>query len=443
MSHRKKVITASLWVIGAFGLGQVLRLGGNLVVTRLLEPEMFGIMAIVFVVMHGLVMFSDVGLWAFIVRHKDGTQTHILDTVWTMQVVRGWAIFIVLVLVVLLFDQFKSVLGVDASSVYGYDPLPILLIIIGFTTVINGYTTMAPAVQSKALNRAKLEMVTLASQFLGIVIMLLWAWFVPTIWALVAAGVITSITSLILIYKVFPMRHQFAWDKDVVKEVFHFGKWIVLASVLTFLAQQGDRLFFGASISPALLGVYSIAFMLAGTLTAVSQQLATKVLFSVFSRTVNSGEGVLREVYYDARLKFDAAVYLSAGFLLAIAQPLIEFLYDERYAEAGWMLQILTISIVGMAISAVSQECLSAIGQTKIRMQVMIVRSVGLLIGLPLFFSLYGFEGAVWVVALNVWLGLPVIYWVMYQKDLFSWFAEIRMMPVAILGYGAGNLLLA
>ena len=440
MSHRKKVLTASLWVIGAFGLGQVLRLGGNLVVTRLLEPEMFGIMAIVFVVMHGLAMFSDVGLWSFIVRHKSGTQTHILDTVWTMQVIRGWVIFTLIVLFVLLFQQFKPAFGIDPTSVYGYDQLPILLIVVGFSAVINCYKTMAPAVQSKELNRAKLESITLASQFLGITVMLLWAWLVPTIWALVVAGLISSITSIVLIYKVFPIRNHFSWDKNVAKEVFHFGKWIFLASILTFLAQQGDKLFFGAHISAAQLGVYSIAFMLASTLTAVTQQLVSKVLFPVFSRAVNSEEGVLKEIYYDARLKLDAAVYLSAGGLLAVAPTLIGFLYDERYIEAGWMLQILTVSIIGMAISDISQECLSAIGQTKIRMQVMVVRSIGLLISLPLFFNLYGFHGAVWAVALNVWLGIPVIYWVLNQKNLFSWLFEIRMMPLAVLGYGLGSL---
>jgi len=443
MDHRRKVFTASLWVIGAFGLGQALRLAGNLIATRLLEPEMFGVMAIIFVVMQGLTMFSDVGLWAFIVRHKGGAQAHILDTVWTMQLMRGWIVFILLVLLVLLFQGLKRSIGIDSGSVYGFDLLPVLLIVVGFTAVINGYKTMAPAVQSKELNRAKLETITLVSQSCGIAVMLLWAWFVPTIWALVAAGVTSSIISLILTYKVFPMRHKIAWDKEVVKEVFHFGKWVVLASLLTFLAQQGDKFFFGAYISPALLGVYSIAFMLASTLTSVTQQLASQILFPVFSRTVNSEGGELKAVYYNSRLKLDTVVYLSAGFLLAIAPTLISFLYDERYVEAGWMLQVLTVSIVGMATSSVAQECLSAIGKTKIRMQVMLVRSVGLLVGLPLFFNFYGFEGAVWAVALNVWMGLPVIYWVMYQNKLFSWFAEIRIMPVAIIGYGAGTLLVS
>ena len=43
-------------------LSQLMRFGGNLILTRLLLAEMFGVMAIVNVILAGLVMFSDIGL---------------------------------------------------------------------------------------------------------------------------------------------------------------------------------------------------------------------------------------------------------------------------------------------------------------------------------------------------------------------------------------------
>jgi len=440
--ERKQVIIASIWVIGVFGLSQLLRLGSNLIVTRLLEPEMFGLMAVVLVVMHGLAMFSDLGLWAFIVRHKEGVDSNMLNTVWSIQVIRGWGIFIIILLLASTIFFVKYYFEFNLNGVYGDEDFPLILIITGAVVVIRGYKTMAPAVESRELKRGKLELIELAAQISGATVMIAWAWNNPTIWALISAGIVTSAVSLLLTYTAFPIRHQFAWNKKTVVEVYDFGKWIVLASILTFIAAQGDRLFFGASISARQLGIYSVAFMLANTIISVVQQLSMKVLFPVFGRTVNRDRLNLKSAYYSARLKLDLVVFFLAGLLLALAPVIINFLYDERYAEAGPMLQVLVFSIIGSAFSISALECLSALSITKIRMQVMLVRSVGLLAGLPIFFSLYGFYGALWVVTVNIWLGIPVIYWVMYKQKLFSFFSEIKMSPFIAVGYFSGLALI-
>jgi hypothetical protein len=88
-------------------------------------------------------------------------------------------------------------------------------------------------------------------------------------------------------------------------------------------------------------------------------------------------------------------------------------------------------------------ECLSALSITKVRMWVMLVRTIGLFVGLPLFFNLYGFYGAVCVIALNVWLSLPLIYWTLAKNSVFTFFKEVRMLPIVGVGYALGMLILS
>jgi len=439
--ERKKIVIASFWVVGAFGLSQVLRLASNLVVTRLLEPELFGLMAIVFVIMHGLAMFSDLGLWAFVVRHKEAINKEMLDTVWTIQVIRGWVIFVLIAFSAFLIWVGEVYWDYKLYGIYGDDKFPVILLIASIVPVLAGYKTMAPALESRKLKRGKLELVELVAQVSAAIVMITWAWFRPTIWALVSAGIVSAVVRLSLIYFFFPLRHHFKWNKKIVAEVYDFGKWIVFASVLTYIAGQGDRLFFGASITATQLGIYSVAFMLANTINSIMNQLATKVLFPVFSGLVHGERTILKKAYYSARLRLDIVTFSLAGVLLAIAPVIIEFLYDERYYEAGSMLQILVFSIIGSAFSITALECLSALSITKVRMQVMLVRSLGLLIGLPVCFSLYGFYGALWVVATNIWLGLPLIFWVMYKQSVLSLLSEIKAIPLFISGYYLGILL--
>jgi len=441
MSEKKKVFIASLWVLGIFGLSQLLRLGSNLVVTRLLEPEMFGVMAIVYVVLQGIAMFSDLGLWAFIVRHKDGTNTNMLNTVWTVQVIRGWLMFIVVILIAFSLMAIKQLTTIELGEVYGNADLPLLLIVVGITAVIGGYNSLAPAIVSRDLKRGRLEMIEFISQLVAAAVMIILAWKYQSIWALVSAAMVASIMKVILTYQFFYVRHQFAWDKKVVAEVYAFGKWIFFASILTYLGQQGDRLIFASYISVAQFGVYSIAFMLAGVVTNILNQMIEKIWYPSLSKIVNERPKELKAIYYKIRLKQDLVVFFCIGIMIAISPKMVEFLYDKRFHEAGWIMQVLSFSLIGLAMSKVGLECLSALGITKIRMKVMLARSLSVFIGLPVLFHYYGFLGAVWGVVLSSFIAIPIQYLEMKKQDIFSLLAEVRMVPMVGVGYLCCQLL--
>jgi len=306
---KRKIITAGTWVILIFGVSQLLRLGSSLIATRLLDPEVFGLMAIVYILRQGVHMFSDLGLWAFVVRHKQGTESFVLNTIWAMQIVRGWFTFILIGLLAFLIYMLSSSMHVNLGGIYGHKLLPMILVIVGFTAVIQGYKTMAPAIASRDLKRGRLELIELISQLVATVCMLVWAWLAPSIWPLVAAAVISAVVNVALTYNLFEYRQRFVWNVEVVKEAFAFGKWIFIATVLTYFAQQGDRLIFANYLSAYQLGVYSIAFMLASVFSNVLQQVSSKIWFPVLSGVVHENREQLKVKYYSIRFKQDIVVF--------------------------------------------------------------------------------------------------------------------------------------
>ena len=442
MLDKKKVFIASFWVVLIFGLSQFVRLGSNLIITRLLAPEMFGVMAVVNVVVYGIAMFTDIGLYAFLIRHKNPEDPHLLNVVWTLQVIRGWLMFFIVLLLAAFLALGNLYSPSYFSGIYADSRLPLLIIIVGVGSLILGYKSMASPMMSRKLEVGKLELMELLSQLAGVTLMIVWVWFRPSIWALAATSIFSALTNTFLTYYLFPYRHKFILDKTIAKDVFHFSKWIVIASVLTYLFSQGDKLFFAGKIEAAELGVYSIAFMLVATLISVTQTLAEKIMFPVFSSLAHGEKSILKQRYYQVRLYLDAPIFFVTGLLIAFIQTIVDFLYDPRYASAGWMFEILIFSVIGSTLSLVSMECLAALSVTKVRMWVMLIRTIGLFIGLPLFFNLYGFYGAIWVVALNVWLSLPVIYWTLAKNSVFSFFKEVRMLPLIAIGYLIGSTFL-
>ena len=84
-----RALRGSALTAGSFAITQGLRLASNLVLTRLLFPEAFGLMALVSVVVVGLQMFSDTGVGPAISRSPRGDDSTFLDTAWTINLIRG------------------------------------------------------------------------------------------------------------------------------------------------------------------------------------------------------------------------------------------------------------------------------------------------------------------------------------------------------------------
>jgi O-antigen/teichoic acid export membrane protein len=88
-SLKRVALRGSAMELAGYAASQGLRLLGNLVLSRLLFPEAFGLSALVSVFLVGLQLLSDVGLEPCVVQNPRGDERRFLDTVWTIQVVRG------------------------------------------------------------------------------------------------------------------------------------------------------------------------------------------------------------------------------------------------------------------------------------------------------------------------------------------------------------------
>ena len=102
---RRHVIKSSVWIFGGQFLGQLFRLVNNLIMTRLLVPDMFGVMTVANTVMLGLWLCSYMGIEHNVIQSPKGDDQGFLNSAWTFQVVRG-------------------VVSMAGSLVYQFRPLP-------------------------------------------------------------------------------------------------------------------------------------------------------------------------------------------------------------------------------------------------------------------------------------------------------------------------------
>jgi O-antigen/teichoic acid export membrane protein len=391
VSVKKKAIRGAAWTIIGYGTNQILRFGSNLILTRLLMPEYFGLMAIVNTLLMGIELFSDVGIGQSIIQNKHGEETEFLNTAWTLQIYRGFLVWLLCLAITF-----------PAASIYKEPRLLWLLPIMGFTSIILGFGSTAPALLNRKMNLGKLTIFDVIVQFLSLVVLVGLAFYFRNIYALVIGGLVGALIRAIGSHFLLPeKRNRFAWNRDSLNEMVSFGRWIFIATALMFVAEQADRLILGKLFTLKMLGVYSIAATLANMPREVIKHLSYRVIFPTISHQVELPRATLRAKIIRQRGLILIGFALGLAGLVSVGDLLIARLYDQRYVEAIWMMPILCSGIWFSVLFYTTSPALLAVGKPLYAAQSNFVRFISISVGLPIAFYYEGSLGAIIAIAFS------------------------------------------
>ena len=443
-SLRKRALRAGSWNLVSQVASQVMRLGGNLIMARLLLPEMFGVMVIATTVSVLLHLLSDVGLRQNIIQSHRGDDPDFLNTAWTVQIIRGFVLFALTLLLALAawVAQYEELWPAD--STYAAPVLPMVLAVTGLSALIWGFQSTKIDVAVRTFQQKRVVLVDLASQAAGLVVMLVLGLMTHSIWSLVIAGLVSAVAWTVLGHTALegPNNHL-RWDRTALTELIVFGRWILLSSMVGVLAMYGDRIWFGASMSAAQLGVYSIAVLILGAVQTALTKIVGAVALPAFSEAARADDKErLKALYHRFRLLVDLLVLFVCGGFLTASPLLIGWMYDDRYQEAGPMLAILSLSFLVLRYTLAHQVWI-ALGLTKYQAMDNIIRLVSLWGLLPLLLAIGGVEWAIWGVALHAVPTLVLVVYVNCKLGIFSLKRELVVLPMLLVGALCGALLTA
>lgn len=438
---KQRAINSGGWVIFGHLFSQSIRLGSNLILTRLLVPEMFGVMAIVSVVMGGLAMFSDIGLLQNIVQSKRGEEPDYLNTAWTIQIFRGFLIYLIALCLSVGLYFFGQIGYLSEITVYGYVDLPFILALVSITAVISSFNSIHILLLKRKLMMGKLVTIEVTSQICGFIFTVIWALYQRDIWALVFGGIVSALSKMMLSHTLsLGDRCRFHWDKEAVYEIFHFGKWMFLTSIFGFLINSGDKLFLGGLFSTEMLGIYSIAALMIGAIQSFVFRLIGNVAFPALSEVNRLKPERVKELYYKIRLPIDVLCLLVAGVFFMSGETIVKLLYDDRYFEAGTMLEILSLGLLIMRFGVAGQFYL-ACGKPKIMSVLMITKLFFMLIFIPYGFSINQHIGAVWGLVLAGVPGMTLTFFYKKTFGIFDLKNELKVLPFFAIGLFIGFVL--
>lgn len=442
-SLKVRAIRAGSWVLISHVFMQAFRLGGNLVLTRLLSPDVFGTMAIATVFQVVISLLAETGLFQSVIQSPNAEDRKFLDTAWTVQILRGcWIWFACVALAGALYvaDKWE---WLPSNSVYATANLPQVIVALSLSSVINGFRSTKAIVVYRNLNVSRVILIEIVSSVIGLAVALLLAWRTRSIWSLVVSGLVASVLSTVLSHVLLegPID-RFAWDRRALQELLNFGRWIFLSSAVGVLAGNGDRLLLGGWFTPAILGYYSIALNLTNALEAAADRLLSSVSLATLSEVARRDPSHLRTLYFRMRWPIDAAFLGMAGFLFASGEWIIHLLYDVRYVPAGWMLKMLSFGLV-FARYGLVQNAYLALGQPNYLAVTNVVKTASLFILVPAFYYGFGIGGAIMGIALYRAPTLPFIFYFNERLNLNNILLELAVLAFWPLGWLAGLAMVA
>lgn len=314
----------------------VLRLGGNIVLTRLLDPYAFGIVGVIISVMMVLAMLSDIGVFDFVIRHKKGGEPHFLDVIWTIRLGQG-----ALQALVMLLGAVPIALALEKPELA--TPIAVTAPLF-FLNALCPMTLLLAQREGRVRITCAIELIALAIQ---IVVNLSLTLLMPDYRALVIGLYANAVARILLTLFLLDGGSKPAWDEGLAREFLGFSRWIIASTLLTLLITQSDKILFARLFTMADFGIYMLAANLALALQPFGRNYVERYFFPLVSRTWHDTPDRLATIFYAARARLYPLLFAGFGFAIGFAPCLFGLLFDHRY-EHGWI--YMAVMVLRMAL---------------------------------------------------------------------------------------------
>jgi O-antigen/teichoic acid export membrane protein len=381
--QRKLILTGTLVSIGGQGVSQGLRFASNVILTRLLFPEAFALMAVLSTIVMGLEMFLDTGVRLSVIQHPRGEDPDFYNTAWTAQVARGIAITVV-----------GSCLAWPLSLFFEDPRLTTFVPIMVLTSTLSGFQSTRMAILQRRMQITRVVAFNVASQLISSAVMIAHAYYYRSEWSLVTGTLVGAGVMTLMSHTLIPgPRTRLRWDPAAARDMTKFGRWILLSTMITFLAVRLDIILLKLLISERELGVYQTGLTLANVPMTLGGQVIGSILLPALARAHRGAPGELAVAYHRARSVMLPVSGLAVLGVVMFSAPLFGFLYDDRYRDAMWIAPLVSMTVWFTMLQEASGRALQAVGNARALSAANLVKLVTTGLGCYAGFHLGGFVG--------------------------------------------------
>lgn len=395
-SLKLKSIRSAIWSLLGRGGAHFIRLASNLILTRILFPEAFGLMAIANIVLLMVQLFAETGVQVAIIQNPNGDKPEFINTVWIINIIRGILLGLLIFISASLFSLF-----------YNEPSLKGILYVMGIGPLILGFENPALPLLVRNFKVNRKVGMELSSQFMALITTIILAFILKSVYALAIGYTVSNFYRVIISYSVLKFRPRFKWDSESGKSVFNLGKFIFLNTLITTAVFRVDVLIVGKLLDMENLSFYNMGnYMGTFVFTFCSQVIQQSYLPAVSSVQTD----MLRvQRIYQRTLRFFITLTIPASMVLIFfSYDFIKFFYDPRYQLAYIAMSWFALAGIFRIISNVSGSTFVAIGRPALETISMAIGFIVITISIYIGTKAGGLFGASCAATLSVSV-IPVI----------------------------------
>jgi len=421
VSLRKRTVTGLLWTLGQQVGVQGVNFVVQIVLARILLPEDFGLIAMLYVFIAIGNSLVDGGMTSSLIR-TENPDNRDYSTVFYMNIVVSIVIYCVIFIGSPLIASF-----------YSQSELSSILRIYSLVVVIQSFNAVQTSKLTKEMN-FKLQMIMQIPSVLvaGVVgIVLAKAGF--GVWSLVYMQLVNALLFTVQHWLFANWRPGLVFDKEKLKLHFSFGYKLTLSGLLSTVYSNIYKIIIGKYYPPAQLGFFHQANTLSMFPVNNLSKALFKVTFPVFS-SIQHNEDKLRNAYLKTGRYVFWVICPVMIFLIFFAKPIFLILLTEKWVSAVPYFQILAAAAIFYPHSLYSLNILAAKGRSDLHLKIELYKKLLSIATLVILMFKYGIWGIVIASALSMLIhfvinaytcGVEISY--SFAKQIFSFVPALSL----------------
>lgn len=387
----RQAVRGSIYNISAAGITLVLGLIRSILLTRLLLPEYFGVVAFATFYVALAAQLTSFGFDQALI-HRQAADDSVRNTYFGLRFGSASLTLILLVIAAPIISRLHP-----EMPLLGW-----LILAVGSINTVGAMSYVQETILSKELAFRQLTTIDVTASLVMTIVAPTLAWVGAGVWALVAeqaSGILTRVFMSWFVFRRWVPR--FGWDRSIASWFLAYGKSAFVASNLGFLTARFDDFWIGTTINDVQLGYYSRAYEYAQYPRRLVANTFINVFGPIFARLQDDRLRLSQAFYRAAYLILRLSILVSGAFALVMPE-FIHILIGDRWLP---MLPTFRLMLIYTLLDSLMQLCgalLFAAGRPRQVQFVVMAQAAAFIPGVIVFTSLWGINGA--ALAMNIML---------------------------------------
>lgn len=352
-NKKNSIIGGLFWKFGERLISQGVSFLISLVLARLLSPDDYGTIALVTVFINLAAVFITSGFATALIQRKDATSTD-FSTMFYCSLAASIVIYLILFFTAPLVANF-----------YENPLLTKILRVFSLQIPLSVFYAIQTAYVSRNMLFQKAFMASTIAAIISGVIGIALAYIGFGVWALVAQSILAVIVNSLVLGVALPWRLEAKFSKKSAKEMMSYGSKILAADLSGTFFAEVRSLIIGKAYTSADLAFYNKGQQLPSLITNNLSTSVMTVMFPAFANESDNFERV-KEMSRKSMQVLSFIMFPCMFGLAAVMEPLIIFLYTDKWAPCIPYAQILSIGLCVGILGIIPLQILKAIGRSDV-----------------------------------------------------------------------------